>query len=70
MKNKNKKLDEEDIQEIADRTIEDLKNLFPYRIRGRNTKTKTLMINEKKMGRIRYLLIKNFNQLKKSRKNE
>ena len=48
---------EKEIEEGVDKTIEDLKNIFPIKRLG--SKSKYLIISEKKIGVLRYLMLKN-----------
>jgi len=50
---------EEQIEKAVNNTIEDMKNIFRYAPAQPGTKKNTLFVPEKKMGTIRYLLIKN-----------
>jgi hypothetical protein len=52
----------EDLEKIADGTIEDMKHLFSFRVINGGS-SKYLYINEHKIGQLRYLFIKNAQQV-------
>ncbi len=59
-------LTKEQIEKAVNNTIEDMQNIFRYAISQSGAKHKTLFIPEKKIGVIRYLLIKNITSQSKS----
>lgn len=52
-------MNKKEIEAAADKTIEDLKQIFRFRRANSLTKIKTLFIPENKIGVLRYLMIKN-----------
>lgn len=54
-----KKIPTKQIEKAVDATIEDMKNIFPFRKLCQDQKTKNIIINETKVGLLRYIFLKN-----------
>ena len=58
-----KKISNKQIEKAVDATIEDMKNVFPFRKLCQKQKTKNIIIHENKTGLLRYLFLKNLKEI-------